>query len=149
MKKLLLVLTLFLVFSLSACGDDETADENTKSDDPNVVDDNDKGETNTLFTVKSILTNAGYELEQRDQESIDYFQENRVNSLYDLSVTITDLYVGYLNGGSWIELVEMSSESEAVAYETALNETGEGYLLYRSGTTVLYTFSEDTYALFD
>lgn len=149
MKKLLLVLTFFLVFSLSACGKDETADENTKSDDPKVVDDNDEDETNTLIAVKGILTDAGYELEQRDQESIDYFQENRVNNLYGLSVTITDLYVGYLNGGSWIELVEMSSESEAIAYETSLSETGEGYLLYRSGTTVLYTFSEDTYALFD
>jgi len=149
MKKLFMICALLMVFTLAACGGEE-ANNSDPEDNSKEVDNNDDSTTGeSLDSVKDTLVNAGYSLEQRNADGMAYFQANIINEPYGLDVTVTDLYVGYLDGGSWIELVELSSESEAIAYSLALSNAGEGHLIYQTGRVVFYTFSEETYALFE
>jgi|GEM_PF-1874303 len=149
MKKMFLICALLLGFTLAACSE-EGDTTNDPGDDTKEVDNNDDATTGeSIDSVKDTLVSAGYSLEQRNADGMAYFEENIINEPYGLAVTVTDLYVGYLDGGSWIELVELSTESEAIAYSLALSDAGEGHLIYQTGRVVFYTFSEDTYALFE
>lgn len=149
MKKMFLICLFCMVFTLSACGDD--VENNSDPDDPTKEVDNKDGSSTgeSIDSVKDTLVSAGYSLEQRNADGMAYFEENIINEPYGLAVTVTDLYVGYLDGGSWIELVELSTESEAIAYSLALSNAGEGHLIYQTGRVVFYTFAEETYALFE
>jgi hypothetical protein len=150
MKKMFLFCTICLIFTLSACGGEEANDDSKLGDNTQDVDENDDASNGeTLESVKTTLVSAGYSLSQRDADGMAYFQENIINTPYGLSVTVTDLYVGYVDGSRWMELVELSSESEANAYAEALANAGEGHLIYQNGNVVMYTFSEETSALFE
>jgi len=130
MKRLLyVILAITLSFSIFAC---------------------DSAGSKTADDMKSILEDGGYVLTQRDAESITYYQDTQINQKYDLDVTVEDLYVGYVNSTErWMELIVLSSESEAEDFQAELNiEATEGRLVYRDGSVVLITYSSETIALF-
>ncbi|MGD9910554.1 MAG: hypothetical protein AB7U79_08150 [Candidatus Izemoplasmatales bacterium] len=130
MKKLLYVLLVALLgISIIGCDDagSKTADD-----------------------IKTTLEEAGYVLTQRDSDAIEYYQDTYVNASYEIEISVEDLYVGYINSTErWIELVVLSSDSDAETYQVALNDEGtEGRLVYRDGSVLLITYSSETIALF-
>ncbi len=99
-----------------------------------------------VTSVKSILEAEGYVFEQRDQSSIDYYTENAVNAKYSISVTITDLYVAYVNTSErWLELIAFSTTSQADEFVAAVDELDTtGLLVFQQGEVVVITYSEAT-----
>lgn len=96
--------------------------------------------------IKSLLIQEGYSLDERDNDSVAYYNTNAVNERYNITVTVTEVYLGYVNQvDRWAEVVGFIAESDAIAFTTAIDTLGEsGLLYYREGTVVVITFSQDT-----
>jgi hypothetical protein len=108
------------------------------------------GSSNTKSKVMSVLKQGGYELEQRDSDSIAYYTDKMVNTKYGLNCKLDDLYVGYINQARWMELVVFKSVSDADSYVAALKiENEAGKLVHQDGTAVVVTFSQETIDLFN
>lgn len=106
--------------------------------------------TNTdVDDIVSILNTNGYGLTVHDASSIDYFTTNTLVNNYGISVTVTDLIMGDVNGNDWIQLVGFALEADAIAYANALSTLDGGELYYRNGTAVLLTYSQNALDLFD
>lgn len=101
--------------------------------------------------VIDILENDGYVLEERDGDSIDYYQSNMVNNKYDLNVDVVKLYVGYVNSSErWVEIIVLKDSGQAQEFVTELNiESTPGRLVIQQEAVVIITFSTDTANLFE
>ncbi len=106
--------------------------------------------TNQAADVIDTLEEDGYVLETRDEDSREYYQANMVNSKYDLSLDVTELYVGYVNVTErWVEIVVLKNESQATEfYDALMVEATSGRFVVRVDTVVIITFSEATANLF-
>ncbi len=106
--------------------------------------------TNQANDVIDTLEEDGYVLETRDEDSREYYQANMVNSKYDLSLDVTELYVGYVNVTErWVEIVVLKNESQATEfYDALMVEATSGRFVVRVDTVVIITFSEATANLF-
>lgn len=98
--------------------------------------------------LKTQLIAAGYELDKRDADSVAYYNENAVNLRYDITVTVTDVYLGYINQvEQWCELVGFYSESDAMAFTAGIDAVDQsGMLYFRHGSAVVITYAETTIA---
>lgn len=124
MKKMLLLFV--FVGLLSACGGSDTDD---------------------LNDIKTQLEGIGYVFEQRDDDARTYYNNKAVNEEYAIDVTLTDLYIGYINETEgWLELLEFESASDCA--EFIENTTESGYNIYHQGDTAFITFNTDATALF-
>lgn len=159
MKRLLLVtifaLSTFIMISCDTAttvpNDTATTASNdtatTESNDTNVVT-TDTGSQNNA-DVEALMTQliaAGYELDERDADSVAYYNENAVNLRYNISVTVTEVYLGYVNQVErWAELVGFVSEADAIAYTNGIAAVDtSGMLYFRHGSAVVITYSQDT-----
>lgn len=127
MKKLLSgIIFLTLIFGLSACGGSDT-----------VVD------------AVTVLEDAGYELTEHDADARTYFSDNTVADL-GLDFDVTALYIGYLDGNSWVQVIGLNNANDAEDLASAFSaEEGKGQLVYQDGNTVVLTYTEETIALFE
>ena len=101
--------------------------------------------------VIDTLTDAGYVLEERDAESIAYYQANNLRTTYGVSDGVVEgLYAGYINSTErWVEIVVMESVEQANALAAAIHAEGAtGKLVLVKDTVVLITFSTETINLF-
>lgn len=139
MKKLLVVLlTAVFLIGLTACSDDETQEDDTGN-----------RETSTVQNIVTVLENAGYDLTQHEAEAVNYFQENTIDEL-GVDATVIHLYMGYQNGDNWVQVIGLNQTTEAIEVENAFNnQQDEGQLVYRDGNTVMLTYTQATYDLFD
>jgi hypothetical protein len=136
MKKLRFVMMfLVIILSLTACSE--------SNETPG------KGAIDSVPTIVQILEDAGYELTMHDDDAISYFQENTVDDL-NAEATVTDLYMGYLDGNNWVQIIGLESDLDARNLQEAFeNEDDEGQFVYQSGNTVVLTYTEETYNLFE
>ena len=121
-KGLLLVLGLFISIALVGCGGSNDEDY--------------------LTSIKEELEGIGYVFEQRDADAIEYYNNKAVNEEYSIDVSLTDLYIGYINETTgWLELLEFESVADAESYVDGTSESG--YIVYREGNVVFITFNGD------
>ncbi|MFH0992990.1 MAG: hypothetical protein V1761_01420 [bacterium] len=99
----------------------------------------------------AVMEADNYVFTQRDEDAMNYYEENMINVKYDLDVEVSDLYVGYVNSSErWAEVIILASEAQATAFQSALNAEAEaGRLVLRDGSIVLITFSTATVSLFN
>jgi hypothetical protein len=138
MKKIVVLAVTFLFFlGLSACNNEK----------PGL---NSGGEESfTTEDVVDVLETAGYELTEHDADAISYFQENTIDDL-GVSATVTALYMGYLDGDNWVQVIGFNTSTQASEVASAFeNEDDEGQLVYLDGNTVLLTYTQETYDLFE
>lgn len=103
--------------------------------------------SDNLNHIKTELEGIGYVFEQRDEDSIAYYNDKTVNEALDIDVTLIDLYIGYVNETEgWLELLVFDNESQAETYVGA--STDSGYIVYREGNVVFITYSSDAMAPF-
>lgn len=127
MKKLLSgIIFLTLVFGLSACGGNDT-----------------------VADAVTVLEDAGYELTEHDADARTYFSDNTVADL-GLDFDVTALYIGYLDGSNWVQVIGLNNTTDAEDLASAFSaEEGKGQLVYQDGNTVVLTYTEETIALFE
>lgn len=131
MKKFMLLFAFVLV--LSACNG---------GDDGGRVKD-----TNNLSDIKTTLEGIGYVFEQRDDDARAYYNTNAVNDTYDIDVTLTDLYIGYVNETQgWLEILEFESADDCTTFVNAVSSTD--MLVYWEGNTAFITYSTDATGAF-
>lgn len=132
MKRLLLMAGLiFLAVGLVACDIGGT----TKS---------------TIDDVLETMEADGYAFEERDEESVLYYEENMVNEKFDVDLDVVGVYLGYVDQTErWAEVVEFATKDEALIYRTkCMDEAVEGRIVLVSGNVVILTFSSETAGLF-
>ena len=134
MKRLITIfLAIGFLFTLTAC-DGKTENEEADS---------------TVTSIVTLLETAGYELTEHDSESREYFSSHTLVDL-GLDMTITDLFVGYLDQGSWVEIIGCRTEAAAQELKTAfVNDGDESRLVYQEGNTVVVTYTQTTFDLFN
>ena len=139
MKKILVtMITIVFLLGLTACENNETPGLGKTGE-----------VTSSVQTVVGVLEAAGYELTEHDADAVSYFQENTIDDL-GVSATVTDLYMGYLNGDSWVQVIGFNSSTEANDVAVAFGDLqNEGQLVYLDTNTVLLTFTQTTYDLFE
>jgi hypothetical protein len=131
MKKLGLGLFILIIaFTLAGC---------TPGGDPS--------EDSTTATVVAVLIDAGYVMTEHDNDAKTYFQNNTVSDL-GLDLVVTDLYIGYLDGGSWAQVVGFENSAAAESFKTALQESDAALLVYVDGNTVMQTYTQETFDLY-
>lgn len=136
MKRLILTMMMgLLVLGLSACDDIDT-----NTDDDNNTD-------SQVTSVVQALEDAGYELTEHDADSRAYFSDNTIADL-GLDLNVTGLYIGYLDGGAWAQVIEFETTSAAQLVAAAFTAADEDQLVYRDGNTILLTYTQSTYDLF-
>lgn len=138
MKKLMVLLfTTIFIIGLTACTNNETPGTDGGR------------ETSTVQNIVTVLEGAGYELTQHEAEAVNYFQENTIDEL-GVSATVIHLYMGYQEGDNWVQVIGLNLTSEAIDVENAFNNAqDEGQFVYRDGNTVMLTYTQSTYDLFD
>jgi hypothetical protein len=137
MKRLLwFALTLVLAIGLAACDNAGITD-----DDP------DDQQDNEVASIVSILEDAGYELTEHDADARSYFSDNTIGDL-GLDLDVTALYIGYLDGGAWVQVIEFESTTAAQLAAAAFSTVDETQYVYRDGNALMLTFTETTYDLF-
>lgn len=132
MKKLmLLILVSIFTFSLVGCGNDSDDGGNNNAVLPN---------------IKTTLEAEGYVFEQRNADAITYYNNNAVNTKYSIDVTVTDLYIAYIDGSqAWMELIEFSSAAEADEFTSGIDTLDTSGLLYhKEGSVVVITYTQTT-----
>ncbi len=109
------------------------------------------GSSKTTSDVIDILEEDGYVLEQRDEDSREYYQANMVNEKYDLDLDVIDLYVGYVNTSErWAEIVVLKDNDQATDfYDELMIEATEGRFVVIQDNVVILTFSSETAGLFN
>lgn len=124
-----------MLFVLAACGGDDDSNDNN----------------NESASVISTLEAAGYVMSKRDADSTTYYETNHVNQKFDLSLDVTDLYIGYINEVErWVEVIVMKNESQATTLKNKLVEEAEfGRFVIQEGSVIILTFSQETSELFD
>jgi ABC-type Fe3+-hydroxamate transport system substrate-binding protein len=132
-RNIITVIILFLaIFTLTGCGSSSASDEKA---------------------VVDILEAADYTLESYDKETYDYFA-GQVKDTFDLTVTVNKMYQGYVyvdsNPTRFVRVVVLANDSQAEDYYDELvavkNETE---YIYRMGSVVVYTNSQETFTLFN
>jgi hypothetical protein len=136
MKKLLtIVMMLLTIISLTGCA------ENKETPGLGAID-----RAPELVTT---LENAGYELTMHDDDAINYFQENTVDDLV-ADTTVTALYIGYLDGNNWVQVIGFETSQDAYNLKAAYEaEEDEGQYVYVMGNALVLTYTEETYNLFE
>jgi hypothetical protein len=132
MKRLLWITGMLLIaFSLFAC--DLGGNEKSKIDD-----------------VLEVMEADGYAFTVRDAESIQYYEDNMVNTKFDVDLDVTGVYLGYVNQSErWAEVVEFATKEDALEYRTKCTEEAvEGRIVLLQGNVVILTFSSQTAGLF-
>jgi hypothetical protein len=110
----------------------------------------DIGQKSATSDFLEVMENSGYEFDQRDNDSREYYQTNQINEKFELDVDVIDLYVGYVNENErWAEVIVFESEAEATEVKTALDlEATEGRFVMQSKAILMITFSSETIQLF-
>jgi hypothetical protein len=110
----------------------------------------DIGEKSATRDFLEVMENDGYEFEQRDEDSREYYQANQINEKFDIDVDVVDLYVGYVNESErWAEVVVFESEAQATQVKAELDlEATEGRIVMQSKAILLITFSTETIGLY-
>ncbi len=133
MKKLLgLTIVLFLAFFFVSCDD-----ENYK------IKEVDSGIS--CIYIKSTLEDDGYDFDYMDHDYVQDYNTNSVNSVYSINVTVTDMFVGYLNNQNWVAIIIFDDSTEAQTYYDAVDtQNTTGLLLYKYGVanTVVVTYTQ-------
>ncbi|MBU1143772.1 MAG: hypothetical protein KKH92_09055 [Firmicutes bacterium] len=108
------------------------------------------GSSKTASDMIDTLEGDGYALEQRDEDSREYYQANMVNDKYDLDVDVIDLYVGYVNSRErWAEIVVLKNATQAEAfYDELMIENTVGRFVIMKENVIILTFSSETANLF-
>ncbi|MBU1019648.1 MAG: hypothetical protein KJ847_00420 [Firmicutes bacterium] len=133
MKKLLFaVLLISLILVLTACNKDKT--------DPKFEDQS--------TTVVAVLEEEGFVLTKHDQDSCQYFQDNTVANL-GLDLNVIELYIGYLDSGSWVQIIAFDSENSATQFKEAYLLDDSTILTYQDQNSVLLTYTQATIDLFN
>jgi len=133
MKKLLFaVLLISLILVLTACNKDKT--------DPKFEDQS--------TTVVAVLEEEGFILTQHDQDSCQYFQDNTVANL-GLDLNVIELYIGYLDNESWVQIIAFDSENSATQFKEAYLLDDSTILTYQDQNSVLLTYTQATIDLFN
>lgn len=133
MKRLLWIVGLtMLAISLIAC--DLGGKEKSKIDD-----------------VLEIMEADGYVFTVRDAESIQYYEDNMVNTKFDVELDVTGVFLGYVNQSErWAEVVEFATKEDALEYRTKCTEEAlEGRIVLLDSNVVILTFSSETAGLFN
>ena len=136
MRKVISVLAMiFLIVGLTACTEpNETPGRDVVDRVPGII---------------QILEDANYELTEHDEDAITYFQENTVDEL-GVEGTVTALYMGYLDGDNWVQVIGFDNSQGAYLLKTAFEEEqDEGQFVYLFDNAVVLTYTEETYNLFD
>jgi hypothetical protein len=139
MKKVMVFsITCLLFLFITGCTNNETPGL-TRGDE----------ERSTTLSIVAILEGEGYELTNHDAEAVTYFQENTVDDL-GVTATVSSLYMGYLDGNNWVQVIGLNSSTEASDLANAFEEEqDEGQLVYLEGNTVVLTYTQATYDLFE
>lgn len=104
------------------------------------------GEEDHLSSIKDKLEDIGYVFEQRDDDAITYYNNKAVNEAFEVDVTLTDLYIGYVDSNQhWLELLVFDSEGDAQDY---VDNCDAGYIIYREGNVLFITFWDGAMAPF-
>lgn len=108
------------------------------------------GSSKTESDMIDTLEGDGYVLEQRDEDSREYYQANMVNDKYDLDVDVIDLYVGYVNSSErWAEIIVLKDAAQAEDfYDELMIEGTEGRFVIMKENVIILTFSSETAGLF-
>lgn len=108
------------------------------------------GSSKTTSEVIDTLEGDGYVLEQRDEDSREYYQANMLNDKYDLDVDVIDLYVGYVNSSErWVEIIVLKDADQAGDfYDELMIEGTSGRYVVIQDNVVILTFSSETAGLF-
>lgn len=135
MKKLLMLIAVMtFLFGLSACDEGEGDGKGYDSD--------------TIAAIIDTLEDAGYVLTEHDQTSREYFRDNTLSDM-GLDVEVAALYIGYLDGGSWVQVIGLENIVDAGEVRDAfIAENTQGQFVFNDGNTVLLTFTQATYDLF-
>ena len=135
MKKLLSIMMLLVVITfITGCAEN--------NEEPG------KGAISRVSEIVQILEDADYDLTMHDDDAISYFQENTVDDL-GAEATVTDLYMGYLDGNNWVQVIGLESDLGARNLKAAFESEDEGQYVYQIGNTVVLTYTEETYNLFE
>lgn len=107
-------------------------------------------ETSKIDDVLEVMEEDGYAFTVRDAESIQYYEDNMVNTKFDVDLDVTGVYLGYVNQSErWAEVVEFATEDDALEYRTKCTEEAvEGRIVLLQGNVVILTFSSQTAGLF-
>ena len=111
----------------------------------------DSSASNPTDDLLDTLTGAGYVMEERDAESIAYYQANTLRTTYAVEDGVVEkLYVGYIDGTErWVEVVTLANTQQANSYAQAIYAEGAtGKLLIVKNEVILITFSTETINLF-
>jgi len=141
MKKLILIVLAFsFLLTFTACDRTSDNDDDAKS----------RVKTTAFASMKTTLTNDGYELTPRTQENFTYY-EGKVSTDYSIDVKITGWEIGYVNSTErWVEIYEFDTTADAKEYFDALtDEASQGRLLIHDEYVVLVTYSQETIDLFN
>ncbi len=114
---------------------------------PNGDEETTQAQANTdVDQLKSLLIAEGYGLDERDAESVEYYNSHAVNDTYSIDVTVLEVYLGYVNQVErWAELIGFESVTDAQTFTSAIDsQDTSGMLYYRLGTAVVITYSQDT-----
>jgi hypothetical protein len=105
----------------------------------------------TIDDVLEAMEADGYAFTERDEESIQYYEENWVNEKFDVDLDVVGIYLGYVNQTErWAEVVEFANNDDASVYRTKCTEEAvEGRIVLLSGNVVILTFSTETAGLFN
>jgi len=108
------------------------------------------GGSSRISEVINTLEADGYELEERDEDSREYYQANMVNDMYDLDVDVIELYVGYVDDTErWAEIVVLENDAQATEfYDKLMIEATQGRYVLKMENVVILTFSQETSNLF-
>ena len=104
------------------------------------------GEEDHLSSIKDKLEEIGYVFEQRNADAIEYYNNKAVNEAFDIDVTLTDLYIGYVDSDQhWLELLVFENDEDAASYH---ENCDAGYIIYREGNVLFITFWDGAMAPF-
>lgn len=109
------------------------------------------GKTNSgIDEVLELMEADGYVFDERDADSIQYYEDNMINTKFDVDLDVIEVYLGYVDQTErWAEVVVFASEEEANEYKIKLvEEAVEGRLIVLRDSVVILTFSGETAALF-
>lgn len=101
--------------------------------------------------VIDLLESDGYILEERDKDSVQYYQTNMVNDKYTLDLEISELYIGYVNEiERWAEIIIFEDFDQASEfYDELMIEASLGRYVIQEEHIIIITFSDETYDIFN